>query len=52
VAVSAATGEPVVWVTFVFLTPDGAVERHLPDLDAAVAVVRALVVTGHEVMVE
>ncbi len=51
-AVSAATGEPVVRVTFVFLTPEGAVERHLADLDAGVAEVRALVVTGREVTVE
>jgi len=42
-AVAAATGEAVVRVTFVFLTPDGAVERDLPDLDEAVADARALV---------
>jgi hypothetical protein len=42
----------VVRVTFVFLTPAGAVERHLPDLDVAVAEVRALVVAGREVLVE
>jgi ATP-dependent exoDNAse (exonuclease V) beta subunit len=34
VAVEAATGEPVVRMVFVFLTPDGAVERALDDLDA------------------
>ena len=47
-AVAAATGEPVVRVTFLFLTPQGAFERHLPDLDAAVAEVRGLVATGEE----
>ena len=50
-AVSAATGEAVVRVTFVFLTPEGALERHLPDLDGAVAHVRDLVAGGHEVTV-
>jgi len=47
-AVAAATGEPVVRVTFLFLTPQGAVERHLPDIDAAVAAVRGLVAAGTE----
>jgi ATP-dependent exoDNAse (exonuclease V) beta subunit len=37
-AVGEAVGdEPVVDVVFVFLTPQGAVERSLPDLAAAVA---------------
>ncbi|CAN5915004.1 hypothetical protein BH23ACT10_BH23ACT10_05950 [soil metagenome] len=39
-AVEAATGEPVVRVVFVFLTPDGAIERELDDLPACVAAVR------------
>jgi hypothetical protein len=39
-AVGDATGEPVVDVVFVFLTPGGAVERSLPDVAAAVADVR------------
>ena len=50
-AVAASTGEPVVQVTFLFLTPDGPVERHLVDLDRAVADVRALVLAGAEVLV-
>ena len=37
VAVGRATGEPVVRVVFLFLTPQGAVERELADLDAAIA---------------
>ena len=37
VTVGAATDEPVVRVTFLFLTPEGAIERHLPDLAAAMA---------------
>ena len=52
VAVGAATAEDVVRVTFVFLTPDGAVERDLPDLDAAMAEVRSIVAAGHEVTTE
>jgi ATP-dependent exoDNAse (exonuclease V) beta subunit len=50
--VAAATGEPVARVTFLFLTPEGAIERHLPDLDAAVAHVRALVTAGEELTVD
>jgi hypothetical protein len=42
--VGATTGEPVVRVTFLFLTPNGAVERHLPTLDEAVEGVRQLAV--------
>jgi ATP-dependent exoDNAse (exonuclease V) beta subunit len=41
VALEAATGEPVARVVFVFLTPDGAVERELDDLDGCSAAVRA-----------
>jgi ATP-dependent exoDNAse (exonuclease V) beta subunit len=40
--VSEATGEPVVEVTFVFLTPDGPVERSIPQLDQALDSVRAV----------
>jgi ATP-dependent exoDNAse (exonuclease V) beta subunit len=50
VAVGASTGEPVARVTFVFLTPDGSVERDLPDLEAAMAEVRSVVTTGGEVV--
>jgi ATP-dependent helicase/nuclease subunit A len=50
-SVSAATGEPVVRVTFLFLTPDGAVERDMADLDLAVGHVRQLVAEGEEVLV-
>jgi hypothetical protein len=40
-ALEAATGEPVTRVVFVFLTPEGAVERDLDDLDGCRAAVRA-----------
>jgi ATP-dependent helicase/nuclease subunit A len=50
--VAETTGEPVDRVTFLFLTPKGAVELHLPDLDAAIAEVRALVAAGAEILVE
>ncbi len=49
-AVALATGEPVVRVTFLFLTPAGAIERDLPDLEAAVTGVRGLVASGQEVL--
>jgi ATP-dependent helicase/nuclease subunit A len=49
--VAGATGEPVVRVTFLFLTPAGAVERHLPDLPEAVAHVHDLVAAGQEIVV-
>ena len=39
-------------VTFVFLTPDGAIERDLPDLAAAVEEVEALLRAGREILVE
>jgi ATP-dependent helicase/nuclease subunit A len=45
-AVAAATGEPVVAVVFVFLSPEGPVDRSLADLDAAVAEVRARAEAG------
>jgi len=40
-AVAQATGEDVARMVFVFLTADGAIERELPDLDAAMAEVSA-----------
>jgi ATP-dependent helicase/nuclease subunit A len=39
-AVADATREPVLDMVFVFLTPDGAVERSIPDLAEAVAEAR------------
>jgi ATP-dependent helicase/nuclease subunit A len=45
-AVAEATGEPVVAVVFAFLTPEGPVERALPDLPAAVDHVRRLAESG------
>jgi len=48
---AAATGEAVLEVVFVFLTPQGAVERTLPGLEEAVAEVRAVVLEGGEVEV-
>jgi ATP-dependent helicase/nuclease subunit A len=50
--VSASTAEPVVRVTFLFLTPDGAVERHLPDLERSVDQVRRLVASGAEAVTD
>jgi ATP-dependent helicase/nuclease subunit A len=49
-AVGQATGEPVVRVAFLFLTPSGAIERDLPDLPAAMAEVEGLVRAGQEVV--
>ncbi|MGH8992035.1 MAG: PD-(D/E)XK nuclease family protein, partial [Acidimicrobiia bacterium] len=49
VAVAAATGDAVAEVVFVFLTPDGAVERRLEDLELAVGEVQALVGAGNEI---
>jgi ATP-dependent exoDNAse (exonuclease V) beta subunit len=51
-AIAATTGERVARVTFLFLTPSGAVELDLADLDAAVADVRALVAAGREIVME
>ena len=42
-AVEGATGEAVARVVFVFLTPDGPIERELADLDTAKAAVLAAV---------
>jgi ATP-dependent helicase/nuclease subunit A len=50
VAVGRATAEPVVRVVFLFLTPDGAVERELGDLGAAMADVERLVAQGQELV--
>jgi ATP-dependent helicase/nuclease subunit A len=50
VAVGRATGEPVTRVVFLFLTPDGAVERELPDLHAAMTDVERLVQAGEELV--
>ncbi|MGH9111697.1 MAG: hypothetical protein ACRDZN_05275, partial [Acidimicrobiales bacterium] len=47
-AVAAATGPPVVAVVFVFLTPEGPVERTLPHLAAATAEARRLALAGDE----
>ncbi len=49
-AVAQATGEPVVRVSFLFLTPAGAIERDLPGLAAAVADVERLVRAGAELV--
>ena len=50
--IGASIAEPVVRVTFLFLTPDGAVERHLSDLDVAMADVRQLVAAGQEIVTD
>ncbi|MCB1040106.1 MAG: UvrD-helicase domain-containing protein, partial [Acidimicrobiales bacterium] len=47
-AVRATTGEAVARVCFAFLTPSGAVEIDLDDVDAAVAEVESLVASGSE----
>ena len=39
-------------VTFLFLTPNGPVERHLADLDEAIAEVERLVTAGREILME
>jgi ATP-dependent helicase/nuclease subunit A len=50
VSVGQATGEAVTRVVFLFLTPQGAVERELPDLAAAMADVERLVAAGDELV--
>ena len=50
VAVGRATAEPVTRVMFLFLTPDGAVERELGDLAAAMADVERLVGAGQALL--
>ena len=49
---AATTGEPVVRVTFVFLTPAGPVEYDLDDLASTIDEVRAIVASGHELTVD
>ncbi len=46
--VAQTTGETVERVVFVFLTPSGAVTLDLPDVDAAIAEVEALIAAGAE----
>jgi hypothetical protein len=48
--IGATTDEPVVRVTFVFLTPGGVVERDLPGLAAAMEDVSRRVAAGREVV--
>jgi ATP-dependent helicase/nuclease subunit A len=50
--VAASTGEPVTRVTFLFLTPGGAVERHLSDLETTVDDVRRLMGRGEEIVTD
>jgi ATP-dependent helicase/nuclease subunit A len=50
-SVGATTDEPVVRVTFLFLTPDGAVERDLGNLHESVLKVRRLVTAGRELVI-
>ncbi len=50
VAVGRATGEPVRSVVFLFLTPNGAVERELADLPGAMLDVERLVAEGRELV--
>jgi ATP-dependent helicase/nuclease subunit A len=50
--VAAATGERVTRVTFLFLTPDGPLERDLDNLDSALQQVRSLVTSGSDLTVD
>jgi ATP-dependent exoDNAse (exonuclease V) beta subunit len=50
--VAATAARPVERVTFLYLTPSGPVERHLADLDVAVAHVVDLVTAGRELTVD
>jgi ATP-dependent helicase/nuclease subunit A len=50
--VATSTAEPVVRVTFLFLTPNGAIERDLSGLDASVDDVRRLLRSGEEVVTD
>jgi ATP-dependent exoDNAse (exonuclease V) beta subunit len=45
-AVSLATGQPVVGCTFIFLSPTGAREREVDDLEGAIDEVRSLLATN------
>ena len=51
-AVGEATGEPVVDVVFLFLTPDGCVERALGDTAGAVTDVEQVVNAGRELVLD
>jgi ATP-dependent helicase/nuclease subunit A len=51
ITVERSTGEPVRRVVFLFLTPGGAVEIELGDLDEVKAEVERLVAAGAEVLV-
>jgi len=51
-SVAASTGEPVKRVTFLFLTPEGAIERHLSDLETTIGEVNRLVVAGSELVTD
>ena len=50
--VGASTAEPITRVTFLFLTPDGAIERNLTELEASVEEVRRLVTAGAETVTD
>lgn len=50
--VAEATGEVVVDVVFLFLTPDGCVERALGDLAGAMADVDQVVNAGRELVLD
>jgi ATP-dependent helicase/nuclease subunit A len=50
--IGSSTAEPVTRVTFLFLTPDGAVERHLSNLQASVDGVQRLMRAGAEVVTD
>jgi ATP-dependent helicase/nuclease subunit A len=50
--IGSSTDEPVTRVTFLFLTPEGAVERHLSDLPASVADVQRLMRAGAEIVTD
>jgi ATP-dependent helicase/nuclease subunit A len=50
--VGASTAEPITRVTFLFLTPDGAIERDLTGLEASVEEVRRLVTAGLETVTD
>jgi ATP-dependent exoDNAse (exonuclease V) beta subunit len=50
--VAASTGEPVVRVTFVFLTPKGPIEYDLADLATGVDDVRRVVASGREITLD
>jgi ATP-dependent helicase/nuclease subunit A len=47
-AVEEATGEPVARVVFLFLTPAGAIERRLTDVEGTIAELRSRIEAGAE----